>query len=65
MVRLTNEAFQYLKVFNLDLHKVYSQVFDLPCLQRKLLIVEGALEKLTRARVPLWCFKGSSNDSLL
>lgn len=35
MIRLVDEAFQCLKVFNLDLQKVYDQVFKLSCLRRK------------------------------
>lgn len=32
MVKLVNEAFQCLGVFNLDLHGIYDQVFGLLCL---------------------------------
>lgn len=46
MFRLAIEAFYCLKVFNLDHQKVYDQVSGLLYLQRKLLAVEGALEKL-------------------
>lgn len=46
MVRLVNEAFQCLGGFNLDLRQAYNRLFHLLCLHRRLLMLEGALEKL-------------------
>lgn len=46
MVRLVNEAFQCLGSFNLDLRQAYDRLFHLLCLRRRLLMLEGALEKL-------------------
>lgn len=46
MVRLVNEVFQCLGGFNLDLRQAYDRLFHLLCLCRRLLILEGALEKL-------------------
>lgn len=46
MVRLVNEAFQCLGGFNLDLRQVYDRLFHLLCLRHRLLMLEGALEKL-------------------
>lgn len=46
MVRLVNKAFQGLGVYNIDLLKTSDQVFNLLCLRRRFLTLEGALEKL-------------------
>lgn len=46
MVRVVNEAFQYLVVFNLNLRAMYNQVFNLLWLRRRYLDLVGALEKL-------------------
>lgn len=46
MIKLASEAFQCLRVFNLDLLRVYNQVFGLLCLRRKFWAMEGVLEKL-------------------
>lgn len=51
MVRLVNGAFQYLSVYNIELHKMYDQVFNLSF---EILALEGAFEKLPQNGVPLW-----------
>lgn len=46
MVRLVNMAFQCLGRFNLDLWQDYDRLLHLLCLRRRLLTLQGALEKL-------------------
>lgn len=46
MVCPVNEAFICLNTFNVDVREVYDQIFDLLCLQMKLLIIESKLELL-------------------
>lgn len=44
MVRLVNEAFQFLGGFNQDLRQAYDRLLHLLCLRRRLLMLEGVLE---------------------
>lgn len=44
MVWLVNEAFYRLVVYNLDIFKTYDQVFNLFCLRKIYLALEGELE---------------------
>lgn len=46
MVCPVTEAFICLNTFNVDVREVYDQIFDLLCLQMKLLIIESKLELL-------------------
>lgn len=46
MIRLVNKALQCLGGFNLDLRQAYDWLFHLLCLRCRLIVLEGALEKL-------------------
>lgn len=57
MVKLANEASQCLGGFNLDVRRVYDQVFNLLCLWRKFWMWKTPCRNCHPVLAPLWSLK--------